>query len=42
MYLVVAENTGQPAETVQRDFETGHHFDAPGAKAYGLIDNVTN
>ena len=38
---IVTEQTGQPQETVQVDFQRGCAFDAQGAKEYGLIDAIT-
>ena len=37
---ILAENTGQPLEVVERDTERDHYMTAEEAKAYGLIDGV--
>lgn len=37
---ILAENTGRPAEQVQRDAERDKYFDAQQAKNYGLVDEV--
>ena len=37
---ILAENTGQPYETVVRDTERDNYMTAEEAKAYGLIDGV--
>jgi ATP-dependent Clp protease, protease subunit len=42
LIAIVAEQTGQPMQTVRHDFETGREFDARGARDYGLIDSVAD
>lgn len=37
---ILAENTGQPYEVVERDTDRDHYMTAEEAKAYGLIDGV--
>lgn len=37
---ILAENTGQPIETIQRDTERDNYMDAAEAKTYGLVDSV--
>ncbi len=37
---ILAENTGQPLEKVERDTERDYYLDAVEAKEYGLIDQV--
>ena len=37
---ILAENTGQPLEVVERDTARDHYMNAEEAKAYGLIDGV--
>lgn len=37
---IIAENTGQPYETVLADKERDKYFSAEEAKAYGLVDEV--
>ncbi len=37
---ILAENTGQPLEVVERDTERDNYMTAEEAKAYGLIDGV--
>ncbi len=37
---ILAENTGQPLEKVERDTERDYYLDAVEAKDYGLIDQV--
>ena len=37
---ILAENTGQPLEVVERDTDRDHYMSAEEAKAYGLIDGV--
>ena len=37
---ILAENTGQPLEKVERDTERDYYLDANEAKDYGLIDQV--
>ena len=37
---ILAENTGQPLEKVERDTERDYYLDANEAKEYGLIDQV--
>ena len=37
---LLAQNTGQPIETVERDTERDNYMTAEEAKAYGLIDGV--
>ncbi len=37
---ILAENTGQPFETVAADTERDHYLSAQEAKEYGLIDQV--
>lgn len=37
---ILAERTGQPLETIQRDTERDNYMTADEAKAYGLIDEV--
>lgn len=37
---ILAENTGQPLEVVERDTDRDHYMTAEEAKAYGLIDGV--
>ncbi len=37
---ILAENTGQPLEVVERDTDRDHYMNAEEAKAYGLIDGV--
>ena len=37
---ILAANTGQPLEVVERDTDRDNYMSAEGAKAYGLIDSV--
>lgn len=37
---ILAENTGQPIEVIERDTERDHFLDAEDAVTYGLIDKV--
>jgi ATP-dependent Clp protease protease subunit len=37
---LLAQNTGQPIETVERDTERDNYMTSEEAKAYGLIDVV--
>lgn len=37
---LLAQNTGQPIETVERDTERDNYMTAEEAKAYGIIDGV--
>lgn len=37
---ILAERTGQPLETIQRDTERDYYLSAQEAKTYGLIDDV--
>ena len=37
---ILAENTGQPLETIARDTERDNYMTAQEAIAYGLIDQV--
>ncbi len=37
---IIAQNTGQSPEQVREDSERDKYFDAPEAKAYGLVDEV--
>lgn len=37
---ILAANTGQPIEVVERDTDRDHYMTAEEAKAYGLIDSV--
>ena len=37
---IMAENTGQPTETIERDTERDFYLDAEQAVEYGLIDKV--
>ena len=37
---ILAENTGQPLEIIERDTERDNYMSAEEAKAYGLIDSV--
>lgn len=37
---ILAANTGQPLEIIERDTERDHYLSAEEAKAYGLIDAV--
>lgn len=37
---ILAENTGQPYEVVERDTDRDNYMSAEDAKAYGLIDGV--
>ena len=37
---ILAGNTGQPLEVVERDTDRDHYMNAEEAKAYGLIDGV--
>ncbi|MDO5135734.1 MAG: ATP-dependent Clp endopeptidase proteolytic subunit ClpP [Eubacteriales bacterium] len=37
---ILAANTGQPYEVVERDTDRDHYMSAEDAKAYGLIDGV--
>lgn len=37
---ILANNTGQPLETIERDTERDNFMSAQEAKAYGLIDDV--
>lgn len=39
---ILAANTGQPIEVIERDTERDNYMTAEQAKAYGLIDNVIN
>ena len=37
---ILAENTGQPLEVIERDTERDNYMSAEEAKAYGIIDEV--
>jgi ATP-dependent Clp protease protease subunit len=37
---ILSRHTGQPEDVVKRDSERDKYFDAPEAKAYGLVDEV--
>ena len=37
---ILAENTGQPLEVIERDTERDNYMTAEEAKAYGIIDEV--
>ena len=37
---ILAERTGQPIETIERDTERDNFMDAEQAKAYGLVDEI--
>ena len=37
---MLAENTGQPLEVVEKDTDRDNYMTAEEAKAYGLIDGV--
>ncbi len=37
---ILAENTGQPLERIERDTERDYYLSADEAKAYGLVDQV--
>ncbi len=37
---ILAANTGQPIETIERDTERDNYMSAEEAKAYGLIDGI--
>ena len=37
---ILAANTGQPYEVIERDTDRDHYMTAEEAKAYGLIDSV--
>jgi ATP-dependent Clp protease protease subunit len=37
---ILAANTGNPIEVIERDTERDHYMTAEEAKAYGLIDEV--
>ena len=37
---IMAQNTGQPLEVIERDTERDNYMSAEEAKAYGLIDSV--
>ncbi len=37
---IMAANTGQPYEVIERDTERDNYMTADEAKAYGLIDNI--
>ena len=37
---ILAANTGQPLEIIERDTERDNYMTAEEAKAYGLIDEV--
>ncbi len=37
---ILAANTGQPIEVIERDTERDNYMTAEEAKAYGLIDSV--
>ncbi|MBT9779982.1 ATP-dependent Clp endopeptidase proteolytic subunit ClpP [Clostridium sp. MCC353] len=37
---ILAANTGQPLEVIERDTDRDHYMTAEEAKAYGLIDSV--
>lgn len=37
---ILAENSGQPLEVIERDTERDHYMDADEAAAYGIIDTV--
>jgi ATP-dependent Clp protease protease subunit len=39
---LLAENTGQDLETIERDTERDNFLSADRAKEYGLIDKVIN
>jgi ATP-dependent Clp protease, protease subunit len=36
----LAEATGRPFEHIEADMRSGRHFDAEGALAYGLVDEI--
>ena len=38
---ILAENTGQPLEVIERDTERDNYMTAEEAKAYGIIDEVS-
>jgi ATP-dependent Clp protease protease subunit len=40
MAELIAQHTGQPVETIQRDSDRDRWFTAPDALAYGLVDHV--
>ena len=37
---ILAENTGQPLEVIERDTERDNYLTAEEAKAYGIVDRV--
>ena len=37
---ILADNTGQPLEKIQRDTERDYYLSADEAKEYGLVDQV--
>ena len=40
MNEILAANTGQPYEVIERDTERDNYMNAEEAKAYGLIDEI--
>ena len=40
MNELLAENTGKPLKTIERDTERDHFMTAEQAKEYGLIDDI--
>ena len=40
MNELMAKHTGQPVETIERDFDRDRYMSADEAKVYGIIDNV--
>ena len=40
MNELLAQNTGKPLKTIEKDVERDHYMTAEQAKAYGLIDEI--
>ena len=40
MNELLAQNTGKPLKTIERDVERDHYLTAEAAKDYGLIDEI--
>lgn len=40
MNELLAQNTGKPLKTIEKDVERDHYLNAEEAKNYGLIDEI--
>ena len=40
MYQILADHSGQPVETIERDCDRDHWLDAEEAQQYGIVDKV--